>query len=441
MKPIWTVNGAQAWRDAAMGRNDIDKLHSEEWNGPVRRYFGFWNGEDWASNFHAAPFIVDWKEVDGSVTELKFECSEQWFMFRKAWRFDDRKAMDAVMKPGLKPYQYKAIGRSVQGFDEETWDEESSGYMFEALVFKFSQNPELAQRLKDTGDQVLVECSPFDAIWGVKLGKQTKDGRIDDRWKNSDNWNGRNKLGFLLMDVRDILNADTTPFDFQYAPFVRLIPQLDRPAKELYEWVYPKPREEGVIPMGWCAYGPAVDQWWDLVYATAGCTDCYTVLEDSGIEPWKTLRSGDYSKLNAKQVQALMTWLTRRERFGEGTVCESLDKGWLLNLLKRLRDIGRELERNRRAHEITYERAYAMANAFYRNSAEIVNVHRLRNGWIFGFYQPKDDRGWTIPQGGPMPVAVFEDGRVQRLQMPSDEAFRLLDSVVERSIPLPTHAS
>lgn len=347
VEPIWTVNETQAWRDAAMGRNDCDRLDSEEWDGPIRQYFGFWNGDDWASNLHPAPFVVDWEDADGSVTELRFECSEQWFMFRKAWRFHDRTAMDAVMQPGLEPSQYKAIGRGVKGFDAAVWDRESSGYMFEALMFKFTQNPELAKQLTDTGDQVLVECSPFDTIWGAGLGKQTKDGWADDRWKDSCNWRGKNKLGFLLMDVRDVLNTDTTPFDFQYRPFIELIPQLDKPANNLYKWTYPEFHQEGVIPLSWCDYGPAVDQWWDLIYETPGWENWRAVLTNSDIEPWQTLESGDYAQLNAKQVQALMTWLTRRERSDEGTIGESLENGWLLNLLKRLRDIGRDVEQDR----------------------------------------------------------------------------------------------
>ncbi|MBW3079869.1 DUF6508 domain-containing protein [Bifidobacterium saguinibicoloris] len=143
----------------------------------------------------------------------------------------------------------------------------------------------------------------------------------------------------------------TTPFEFRYGPFIDLIPQLDRPASELYKWVYPSSHEEGVTSMGWCAYGPAGDQWWDCIYADPAWADYDQVLEESGIDPWKTLLSGDYSKLNAEQVQALMTWLTQRERFGEGTVCESLDKGWLLELLKRLRDIGRKVGGIQKSHE------------------------------------------------------------------------------------------
>ncbi len=64
---------------------------------------------------------------------------------------------------------------------------------------KFSQNPELFEFLDSTGDSVLVEGSPYDGIWGVKLG-------IDDaRILNPNEWQGKNLLGFALMEVRDIL--------------------------------------------------------------------------------------------------------------------------------------------------------------------------------------------------------------------------------------------
>lgn len=46
---------------------------------------------------------------------------------------------------------------------------------------------------------MLVEASPFDGIWGVKLG--IEDLRIED----PNQWCGENLLGFALMEARDIL--------------------------------------------------------------------------------------------------------------------------------------------------------------------------------------------------------------------------------------------
>lgn len=66
---------------------------------------------------------------------------------------------------------------------------------------KFSQNPELLAFLNSTGDSVLVEGSPYDGIWVVKLS-------IDDPGINNPcNWQGENLLGFALMETRDTLQG------------------------------------------------------------------------------------------------------------------------------------------------------------------------------------------------------------------------------------------
>ena len=53
----------------------------------------------------------------------------------------------------------------------------------------------------------MVEGSPYDGIWGVKLGLD--DPRIHD----PNQWQGENLLGFALMEARDILRekAAQTP--------------------------------------------------------------------------------------------------------------------------------------------------------------------------------------------------------------------------------------
>lgn len=186
---------------------DADGDGGDAGGGPV----GFWNGGDWASNFHPAPFMVDW---DGDLPSgwaggrvLRMGCSEQWFMFRKAWRFADADAMAALLEPGLAPIDYKRVGRSVRGFDPAVWDRESDWWMLEALVFKFTQDPRLAALLAGTGGRLLVECSPFDRVWGMGLGVEDRDGNPDGRWRDPFQWRGANRLGFRLMDLRDALLA------------------------------------------------------------------------------------------------------------------------------------------------------------------------------------------------------------------------------------------
>ena len=51
-----------------------------------------------------------------------------------------------------------------------------------------------------TGNKVLVEASPYDGIWGIKMAE------TDKMAQNPLKWNGFNLLGFALMEVRDVLS-------------------------------------------------------------------------------------------------------------------------------------------------------------------------------------------------------------------------------------------
>ena len=53
---------------------------------------------------------------------------------------------------------------------------------------KFSQNPEIAKELLATGDALLIEHT-----------------RNDDYWTDGGDGSGKNKLGLLLMQVREEL--------------------------------------------------------------------------------------------------------------------------------------------------------------------------------------------------------------------------------------------
>lgn len=80
-----------------------------------------------------------------------------------------------------------------------TWDRAKSGIVLKGNLAKLSQNPALWDYLDGTGDSVLVEASPYDGIWGVKLGSE--DPGIED----PNRWRGENLLGFALVEARDIL--------------------------------------------------------------------------------------------------------------------------------------------------------------------------------------------------------------------------------------------
>ena len=120
--------------------------------------------------------------------------SEQAFMLEKAMMFDESKI--PLILVAKSPTEVKKLGRTIQNFDSEAWDKNRYKIMVNILKAKFA-NPILKQILIDTEDLELVEGSPYDAIWGVKLDWMSDE--ILDR----NNWRGSNLLGKALMEVRE----------------------------------------------------------------------------------------------------------------------------------------------------------------------------------------------------------------------------------------------
>jgi hypothetical protein len=97
------------------------------------------------------------------------------------------------------PDKVKALGRKIEGLDEALWAQARYALVVEGNRAKFSQNAALGDFLRATEDQVLVEASPVDFVWGIGLAKDHVDAH------NPAQWRGLNLLGFALMEVRDAM--------------------------------------------------------------------------------------------------------------------------------------------------------------------------------------------------------------------------------------------
>lgn len=136
-----------------------------------------------------------WKsEFRSSITT--YCCMEQYMMARKAELFGDEEIHQQILQCSA-PKQIKALGRKVRNFDEEMWNEVKYSIVLNGNYRKFTQNKELREFLLSTGDSIIVEASPYDGIWGIKM-KLT-----DENIQNPLKWKGENLLGFALMEVRD----------------------------------------------------------------------------------------------------------------------------------------------------------------------------------------------------------------------------------------------
>lgn len=119
-------------------------------------------------------------------------------MHKKALFFRDFTIADKIMET-MHPKEQKSLGRQIHNFDAEAWNEVCQNIVYEGNFAKF-KNPKLREYLLATGNEIIVEASPYDAIWGIGFG-------AEDALENIDKW-GQNLLGKAIMRVRDDIRSE-----------------------------------------------------------------------------------------------------------------------------------------------------------------------------------------------------------------------------------------
>ena len=114
----------------------------------------------------------------------------------KAILFKDQTTAEKILQTD-DVAETKALGRTVQNFDDKIWTKEREGIVYNGVLEKFRQNPELAEKLEKTGEEIIAECAVKDRIWGIGLSMK------DDDRLSIDKWRGQNLLGRILMRVRE----------------------------------------------------------------------------------------------------------------------------------------------------------------------------------------------------------------------------------------------
>lgn len=106
--------------------------------------------------------------------------------FYQAAKFSDPAHQQKILS-ARTPKEAAELGKSRQHSLINNWDQIRNHLMFQAVKKKFDHHPELKILLLSTGQQLIIENSPYDHYWGI--GK---------------NGNGQNQLGKVLMLIRAI---------------------------------------------------------------------------------------------------------------------------------------------------------------------------------------------------------------------------------------------
>ena len=141
-------------------------------------------------------FLSNWYHSEFKIDGINFTSMEQFMMYQKAMCFCDQ----TIAKKILTTHdvaQIKKFGRQVSNYSENRWNGIRQIVVYKGLLAKFSQNLNLKDLLKATGDNLLAECAVKDTIWGVGLSMSDPDRLDITKWK------GQNLLGYSLMMVRE----------------------------------------------------------------------------------------------------------------------------------------------------------------------------------------------------------------------------------------------
>ena len=129
-------------------------------------------------------FLSNFYPCDVNYDGMKFRNAEAAFQSAKTV-FSIEKSTFTV----LDASSAKKLGRQV--LLRKDWEQMKDKVMYDVCYAKFSQNPELLQKLLNTSDSILIEGNTWgDRIWGIYKGE------------------GENRLGKILMQIRDELRKE-----------------------------------------------------------------------------------------------------------------------------------------------------------------------------------------------------------------------------------------
>lgn len=137
--------------------------------------------EDFGEFSNFAPFPI---RLEGKT----WKTTEHYFQAAKFLGVKNEQELMAQIRKAKTPGEAARMGRSRKKPLRRDWDSAKNGVMLKALRAKFEQHEVLKELLLGTGDATLVEHTERDRIWG-----DGGDG------------SGENRLGRLLMQVRDDL--------------------------------------------------------------------------------------------------------------------------------------------------------------------------------------------------------------------------------------------
>lgn len=195
---------------------EIDKNKKIKLNVVNEEYCYFVGAKNEYSNFY--PAIINYKD-------FTFISNEQFFIYSKARQFNDKTIADKILQINneelansfingrlsaediannptfTKEWQglmvkIKKLGRKIENFQEDIWNDKKIKIMLFGLQMKFEQNENLLDKILKE-HRKFAEANKYDKLWGIGL-EEYEAKKVDPS-----TWPGQNLLGNLLNETRD----------------------------------------------------------------------------------------------------------------------------------------------------------------------------------------------------------------------------------------------
>jgi ribA/ribD-fused uncharacterized protein len=154
---------------------------------PISRFKGEYF---FLSNFYASPIVIEYKGQKYTMATGE-HCFQGMKVAASIWDTGRTSQWLEQVSQAPTPAKSKYLGRSIQ-IDVPKWNAMAFACMQRTQQLKYSQNPELREKLIATGERELIEGTEWgDKLWGV-----------DERGE------GQNLLGKILMELRASLKSN-----------------------------------------------------------------------------------------------------------------------------------------------------------------------------------------------------------------------------------------
>ncbi|KAI0096181.1 hypothetical protein F4776DRAFT_560974 [Hypoxylon sp. NC0597] len=186
-------------------------LFTDGKSGPWRLLSQFAKDHPFKAPYTGPQAVMNQRRDDFRGKTYEFETAEHYMHEMKARFFAattgaaGRKNVEIIkkMRETKKPGEAWRLGRSVKKLNKALWDRESKFVVLQGNINKFMKDHHMICYLLSTGTKFIVEAR-VDTIWGN--GRNIRQTVQDIEEFNFEHW-GQNKLGYILMHVREFINA------------------------------------------------------------------------------------------------------------------------------------------------------------------------------------------------------------------------------------------